>query len=99
MHSTVKERWQQRDPTLIEGMQLLGTLADSAVEALKTGDVNSLGTLMKKNFATRRALYGDGPVGALNIAMVELAERLGLAAKFTGSGGALVCIRADGKGW
>ena len=59
----------------------------------------ALGELMSTNFATRRELYGDGPVGALNIAMVELAHTLQLTAKFTGSGGALVCVRKDGKGW
>ena len=54
---------------------------------------------METNFATRRALYGDGPVGQLNIAMIELANTLQLSAKFTGSGGALVCLRKDGQGW
>ena len=59
----------------------------------------ALGELMATNFATRRSLYGDGPVGQLNIAMVDLANTLQLNAKFTGSGGALVCIRKDGQGW
>jgi hypothetical protein len=54
---------------------------------------------MELNFAGRRRMYGDGPVGALNIRMVEVAASFGLSAKFTGSGGALVCLRKDGMGW
>jgi hypothetical protein len=37
-------------------------------------------------------------VGEKNIMAIELANDLGLAAKFTGSGGALVCLRSDGTG-
>jgi hypothetical protein len=51
------------------------------------------------NFAMRRKLYGDAVVGAENIAMIDIAKEHGLSAKFTGSGGALVCMRSDGQGW
>ena len=51
------------------------------------------------NFAMRRKLYGDAVVGAENIAMIDIAKVHGLSAKFTGSGGALVCMRSDGQGW
>ena len=61
--------------------------------------MQKLGELMKMNFSLRRKMYGDAVVGSLNIAMVDLAASLGLSAKFTGSGGALVCIREDGGGW
>ncbi len=47
--------------------------------------------------------YGDAVVGLRNVAMVELAQRLGFGASFTGSGGALVCARrftgAGGGPW
>lgn len=39
---------------------------------------------------------GDAVVGSRNISMVELAGSFGLSAKFTGSGGAMLCLRADG---
>jgi len=38
-------------------------------------------------------------VGEKNILVTQLAGELGLAAKFTGSGGALLCLRRDGLGW
>jgi glucuronokinase len=98
VHSTVKARWEVRDPLLVQGMQYLGTLADSAVACLQSGDVAGMGKLMQQNMATRRAMYGDGAVGALNIEMVELSCALGLSAKFTGSGGALICLPKAGEG-
>lgn len=98
VHSTVKERWAARDPVLVQGMQYLGTLADSAVVCLQNNDVAGLNELMQRNIATRRAMYGDGAVGELNIAMVALCCALDMSAKFTGSGGALVCLPKAGKG-
>ena len=99
VHSTVRERWINRDPELCSGMQLLGSLTDSAVECLLSDDREKLAELMDLNFATRRKLYGDSVVGLRNIEAVELAtKQLNLAAKFTGSGGALVCLPRR-RGW
>lgn len=99
VHSTVKERWAQRDPELVAGMRALGGYADEALGALQRGDAQALAELMDRNFAMRRQLYGDDVVGEKNILMTQMAQAMGLAAKFTGSGGALVCMRADGQGW
>lgn len=127
VHNTVRSRWEQRDPELVDGMRVLGTiattvlwvftfrttclsssvcahlsqgiLADEAVECLKRQDIIGLAALVEQNFAMRRTLYGDAVVGPLNIRMVQLAKDYGLSAKFTGSGGALLCLRSDGSGW
>lgn len=101
VHSTVRERWLKRDPELCEGMKLLGSLTDSAVECLLSSNREKLAELMDLNFATRRRLYGDAVVGSRNIAAVELANQLGMASKFTGSGGALVCLprQRESSGW
>mmetsp|Transcript_45861 Transcript_45861/g.103581 ORF Transcript_45861/g.103581 Transcript_45861/m.103581 type:complete len:96 (+) Transcript_45861:702-989(+) len=57
---------------------------------------------MRANFGWRRRMYGDAVVGERMIGLIELARSLGFAAKFTGSGGAVVCIRdlasQDGTG-
>lgn len=92
VHSTVKERWANRDPQLVSGMQELGSYADRAVEAITNGRYDVLSELMESNFKKRRELYGDAVVGATNIAAVEMATRLGFSAKFTGSGGAILCL-------
>ena len=101
VHSTVKERWQRRDPELVEGMKFLGSLADKAKQCLQNSrDCNVLSDLMDQNFAMRRKLYGDQVVGAKNIQCIELANSLGMAAKFTGSGGAMICLpRRKQSGW
>ena len=98
VHSTVKTRWQERDPALIAGMRTLAGLTDLALDCLKRKDTQGLAALMERNFQVRRELYGDGAVGALNISMVALAADLGLSAKFTGSGGALLCVQRNGQG-
>ena len=41
VHSTVKERWAQRDPSLVAGMQKLGSLADAAVACLQNDQGSS----------------------------------------------------------
>ena len=41
-------------------------------------------------------MFGDEVLGALNLAMVEVARRVGAASKFTGSGGAVVVFCPDG---
>lgn len=99
MHSTVKQRWQDKDPELVAGMQALGSLADQAKEALLQRDYSTLASLMDQNFAWRRKLYGDSVVGSTNISVVDLAREKGFGAKFTGSGGAILCLRRDGAGW
>lgn len=91
----MRERWQARDPSLVEGMQLIASLAEKAAEALRARDFDVLASLMEKNFATRRELYGDAVVGAKNIAVAELLKAHHIAAKFTGSGGAFVCLKKE----
>ena len=46
VHSTVKERWLQRDPELVDGMLFLASLADRAVESIQNRDVTTLAFLM-----------------------------------------------------
>lgn len=45
-----------------------------------------------------RELYGDAALGAANLAMVQTARSVGAAAKFTGSGGAVVAFCPMGEG-
>lgn len=42
-------------------------------------------------------MFGDECLGAMNIEMVEVARKVGAAAKFTGSGGAVVAFCPDGS--
>lgn len=53
--------------------------------------------LMRKNFALRRSLFGDQALGESNLEMIRVAESCGGAAKFTGSGGAVVVYCPGGQ--
>ena len=102
IHATIKERWENQESHLIAGMRTLGSYADAAVQCLQHENYNELIGLMESNFEMRRDLYTDAVVGTRNITAVQLAQKHGLVAKFTGSGGALVCISKDynsNSGW
>ena len=45
---------------------------------------------MDENFNLRRSLYGDECIGETNLKMIQIARSNGCAAKFPGSGGAIV---------
>lgn len=47
-------------------------------------------------FYAPRKMFGDNVLGSLNIKMVDVARSVGAAAKFTGSGGAVVAFCPDG---
>jgi len=98
VHNTVRARWEQSEPELLQGMAELGSYADQAAQCVQQQRFADLANLMERNFAMRLKLYGEAVVGAKNLQMVRLAGELGMAAKFTGSGGALVCLRKDGQG-
>ncbi len=80
-------------------MAALAELADRARACLEGGRADELAPLMLENFQWRRQMYSDGVVGEANLQAAALADSLGLAAKFTGSGGAFVCLRADSPAW
>ena len=98
VHNTVKERWNSQEQELVEGMQELGSYADQAVICLQEGRIADLAILAERNFAMRLKLYGAGVVGQKNLEIIKLASDLGFGAKFTGSGGAILCVRKDGGG-
>lgn len=95
IHSTVRYRYEQGDPQVVEGMRRLATLTDEARGALEAQDIEALGRVMNENFDLRRRIYGDECLGATNLKMIDLARDLGLPAKFPGSGGAIVGICPD----
>lgn len=90
IHSNVRARWDAKDPEVLEAMNRFADLTVQARAALEARDHARLCDLMDENFATRRALYGDAALGANNLRMVELCRECGAAAKFPGSGGAVL---------
>ena len=97
IHSDVKCRWLDGDAAVIEGMKVFGALTVQARHALEAGDWPALRKLMDLNFDQRRKLYGDACIGADNLRMVSIARAHGAAAKFSGSGGAIVGFCDDAR--
>jgi glucuronokinase len=95
VHSTVKDRWQQQEPELVQCMQELGSYADQALQALINKEYHIFCECIDKNFAMRRKIYSDKVVGEKNIEIVDIALKHNMAAKFTGSGGAILMVRND----
>lgn len=99
VHSDLAQRWEQGDAQLQVLMRELADLARRGRQALIDGaGAGALAELMRRNFAIRRELFGDAALGRDSLEMIEVAESVGAAAKFAGSGGALVCLCPDGEG-
>jgi len=94
-HNPMRFRYDEGDPEVIAGMKELADYAAAGYAALQNGDFRTFGELMDNNFDLRRRLYGDEALGQQNLAMIEIARRHGLPAKFPGSGGAIVGIYDD----
>ena len=92
IHSAVRHRFEQGDPELQAAVRIWAQYTDEARAALHNHDWQRLGTLMDRNFDLRRRIYGDEGIGAPTVQMVRTARSLGLSAKSTGSGGAIIGI-------
>ncbi len=97
VHSDIRSRFENGDPEVISAMEKFAQIAESGMEALKKGDFDKICQLINTNFDLRRQLYGDRVVGRDNIEMIEKARKLGAAAKFPGSGGAVLFVAKENK--
>ncbi|GFZ19061.1 glucuronokinase G [Actinidia rufa] len=96
VHSSVRKRWLDGDKFIISSMEEVANLPLEGRAALLENNYTKFADLMNRNFDLRRAMFGDDVLGALNLKMVEVARSVGAAAKFTGSGGAVVAFCPDG---
>jgi len=90
LHANVRARWDAKDTEVIEAMQHFAELTVQARDAMFRQDHAALCDLMDENFATRRRIYGDQCLGKKNLRMIEICRSMGAAAKFPGSGGAVL---------
>ncbi|PKA63166.1 Glucuronokinase 1 [Apostasia shenzhenica] len=96
VHSTVRQRWLAGDEFIISSMEKVANIARDGKKALTEKNYTELANLMNHNFDLRRAMFGDDVLGDVNIKMIETARSVGAAAKFTGSGGAVVAFCPGG---
>jgi galactokinase/mevalonate kinase-like predicted kinase len=92
IHSDVKERYFRGDEEVIAASRQWRDIVDRTVEALHNRDHGRFCDLVDENFDLRRKLYGDQCLGHKNLHMIEIARRHASAAKFPGSGGAVLVV-------
>jgi glucuronokinase len=93
IHSKFKEKWRLGDKNIRNQMQEIADLVPQGVTALENKDFLKLTSLMKRNFQLRKSMFGEAALCKESFKMIELAEYVvGVAAKFTGSGGAVVAL-------
>ena len=91
-HSNVRERWNRKDPDVVEAMQRWGEIASEGRSAILARDHARLNRLIDENFDLRARIYN---VGQGNLDMVLAARRAGASSNFAGSGGAVVGLYED----
>ena len=91
-HSNVRERWRAGDPAIVGAMQTWASYAEQGRKALLEADYGTLDRLIDANFDLRTQLY---QISEGNLEMIRTARRVGVAANFAGSGGAIIGTYRD----
>ncbi|MEM9467435.1 MAG: hypothetical protein AAGA90_18820 [Actinomycetota bacterium] len=95
VHRAVWERWQRGDEALRRRVDGFAAIAEQGRDALLGGDHAGFCTAVDANFDLRRAVFELDDAQA---ALVEAARASGAAAKFCGSGGAVLAVPKPGFG-
>jgi glucuronokinase len=85
-------RWEQGDAEVRRTLDRIAALADEGRAAILAGNNVQLSTLMNENFDLRRRIMA---ISETDLRMIEKARELGVPAKLTGSGGAIVGVCED----
>lgn len=94
VHRPVWERWQAGDAALRARMAGFADLADEGVEALSRGDHAAFADALDANFELRASIFD---LDDEQTRLVTTARAAGAAAKFCGSGGAIVAQARPGS--
>jgi glucuronokinase len=86
-HNNIRERFQRGEKRVTDAMRYWAGLADKLKQHLIRGELKKVDKLLDANFDRRKKVY---KISQENLRMVEAAHSVGLSAKFTGSGGAIV---------
>lgn len=86
VHSSLRERWEQGERAVVDGMARISALARAGKKALIEEDWHTLAGLMNENYAIIHELGGSGD--ALHHLVQVARENGALAAKLAGAGGA-----------
>lgn len=101
IHMPIRKRWLDGDKEVVDAMQDIASNCDATRELLAEAEAKStpksvvarkLGALVRRNFKGRLDLFTAPALGDVNLQMIGIGEGLGAAAKFPGSGGAVVGV-------
>jgi len=87
IHNDLRARFERAEPAVVEAMGRFAELTVEARRAILCGDAARLGQLIDANFELRRSICR---LPAAQVEIVETARAAGAAAKFAGSGGAII---------
>lgn len=93
VHTPVRERWEEGEPEVRLTMASFRPLVERGLAALVDRDLERLCDCVDENFELRRRVF---PIGERDLRMVELGRAHGCAAKFCGSGGAVLLVPRSG---
>jgi glucuronokinase len=89
VHQDVRERWLAGDAAVCAAMARLPELVDEGMRALVARDTATFQAAVNANFDTRASIWNVRPQ---DDEMIAIARDRGAAAKFAGSGGAVVAV-------
>lgn len=92
IHQTVRDRWLEGDPEVIQAMKDFASYAEEAHDLILAGKGTQIGPLLDRNFERRCSIF---KVAVKNIEMVQYAQASGAHAKLAGSGGAIIGVYED----
>ena len=91
-HNNIRTRFEEGDPDVVNAMKRWAEIAAEGRDALVGRDRRKLGELINENFDLRSRIYR---ISEGNLQMIRAARSVGAAAKFAGSGGAIVGTYQD----
>ncbi len=86
-HNNIRERWNRKEPAIVNAMSQWAGYAEQGRLALLAGDRAQLHQLVNSNFDLRATLYN---INQGNLEMIQTARSVGASSNFAGSGGAVV---------
>jgi len=90
--NTIRIKYEQEDANVIFALREIASLAKAGRDAIESGNVDELFSLMNRNFDLWRSIM---PISNSNLELVETARACGASAKFAGSGGSIIGIYRD----
>lgn len=92
VHNDLRARYNQGNKKVHDAIKKFADLTSKAKEMLEKGKADKLGNLLDQNFDLRNSIIN---ISKSNLAMIEVARSVGVSAKFTGSGGAIIGTYSD----